>query len=153
MSRIIRRGPARLDTNLTSLVDVVFILIVFFVLVAHISRAERFRLDLPRLVEGEAGEATKEERVVVNVVPAERAGAAGGDYRVGARAYSATPDGLDGLADLLSQSVLHDPDVTVVVRAARGEPYERVAPALRACALAGVRRAGLAAEPEEGATP
>ena len=47
MSSIFRRGPAQAQANITPMIDVVFLLIVFFVLVSQIVDLESVDLDLP----------------------------------------------------------------------------------------------------------
>ena len=40
MSTVYRRGPAAIEANLTPMIDMTFLLIVFFVLVSQISELE-----------------------------------------------------------------------------------------------------------------
>lgn len=152
MARVIERGPARLEPNLTPMVDVVFLLVVFFSVFAHIMNAERFELPLPSTLEPAVPPAPSERlRIVVNVAPPGRAAEAGGAYLVGPRAFGAGAAGLRDLTEHLRESIARDPDAEVVVRAARDEQYERVHPALLAAQAAGARRAELAIEPPGGA--
>ena len=51
MSRIHKRGTAELHANLTPMIDVTFLLIVFFVLVSQIVEVENVELKLPELEE------------------------------------------------------------------------------------------------------
>lgn len=47
--RALRRGPARLTVTFTPLIDIVFLLLLYFMLVAQFkTKEEMFQLDLPR---------------------------------------------------------------------------------------------------------
>lgn len=47
--RVLRRGPARLTVTFTPLIDIVFLLLLYFMLVAQFkTKEEMFQLDLPR---------------------------------------------------------------------------------------------------------
>jgi biopolymer transport protein ExbD len=152
MARVIQRGPARLEPNLTPMVDVVFMLVVFFSVFAHIMNAERFELPLPHAQDAsELVAPTERRRIVVSVAPLARAGELGGAYLVGGRAFAPGAPGLRELTEHLRESVAREPDAQIVVRAARDEPYERVHPALLAAEAAGAARAELALDP--GAEP
>ncbi|MHC5022058.1 MAG: ExbD/TolR family protein [Planctomycetota bacterium] len=54
--------------DLTSMIDVVFLLIIFFILVTEIAKAETEELDLPKATEAVTDAPTKERRVTVNIV-------------------------------------------------------------------------------------
>jgi biopolymer transport protein ExbD len=52
--RALRRGPARLTVTFTPLIDIVFLLLLYFMLVAQFkTKEEMFQLDLPREGENE----------------------------------------------------------------------------------------------------
>ncbi len=136
--------------NLTPLIDVVFLLIIFFMLVAQITRQRAIDLELPSLADSVAAEIEAERRAVINVAPRGQAERLGGDYRLGTNAYAGTPEGLSRLADDLRARAARDPGVEVLLRAARDEPYERVFPALRAAARAGVASVELVVVEENG---
>ena len=156
MSRVYPRGPVRIGSNMTPMVDIVFQLIVFFVLVAHISSAEHVELTLSRLTDARTAEPPREGRIVINVLPAAPDDPAGPAlYRVGVRTFDGSAEGLGALTELLQLAQARDPSVEALVRAARTAPYARVRPALQACADAGVTRTNLVVEPEprNGARP
>jgi len=144
-----RRAEGVVEANLTPLIDIVFLLIVFFVLVAQLTRADRFELDLPRAgVPAEASSA-EERRVVVNVVPEERSTGRRDVYRVGGRRFGMDDRGLEGLTAILRATRRADPGTTATLRAARAEPYERIHPALEAVRAAGYAAADIAVEPSD----
>jgi len=138
--------PPLLEPNLTPLVDVVFLLIVFFIVVAQITTGERLDLTPPRLLDALTAQADESRRVILNVAPADQVGAVGGAYLLAGRAFGGDDDGLAALADRLAQMVARDPAIAVTVRADRLEDTARVHAALRACATAGVTRVNLVAE-------
>ena len=138
-----RRASSSIRSNMTPMIDVVFLLIIFFMLVAQISRQRVIRVDLPRLENAVSTEIEGESRAVVNVVPRESVGALGGDYRLGSLAFRNSAEGLRRLADALRDAAQANPDILVLVRAARTERYERVYPVLRATTDAGISRVNL----------
>lgn len=146
MSRRRAYNPPKIQPNLTSMVDVVFILIVFFMLISQINKEQVVDLVLPTLRASTAEPLPAEARVVVNVMP--KAQSAGGAYRVGLRSYDATPEGIAAIAGALRAARGRDPSVRVMVRASRDEPYERVHPVLQAVTLAGMSKVDLIALPE-----
>ncbi|TVQ32695.1 MAG: biopolymer transporter ExbD [Phycisphaeraceae bacterium] len=154
MSRVYRRGPARIEANLTPLVDVVFLLIIFFVLVAQITKAERLRLTLPWVADAQTEPTPRDSRIVINVLPeghTEDGRTLTGGFRVGVQTFAAGEEGVAALTELLAQMRSRDPNLEALVRADRVESYGRVHPAVRACRDAGIARINLVTEPERGA--
>ena len=47
MSSVFKRGNAKIEANLTPMIDVTFLLIVFFVLVSQIVEVENVPMSLP----------------------------------------------------------------------------------------------------------
>ena len=80
---------------MTPLIDMAFLLIVFFVLVSQVTSAEMVDLSLPHPTSGAAKQQDGSERIVVNVIPATDGGAAG--YRLGKREFTADSAGLQQL--------------------------------------------------------
>lgn len=129
------------------MVDVVFLLVVFFMLIAHLTREQRLDLVLPRLRQAQSDEAQARALLVLNVVPGSRAGSAAA-YRMGSMDFDATPAGEAGLVAALRAAREREPELRVVVRAERTQAYDTVHPALRAVTTAGLTRVDLAAMPE-----
>jgi biopolymer transport protein ExbD len=136
--------------NLTPLIDVVFLLIIFFMLVAQITRQRVVDLELPSIEDSVASDIDAERRAVVNVVPEALVDRYGGDYRLGSNAYGRGEAGLARLAADLRARAERAPDTSVLLRASRDEAYERVFPALRAAAMADIASVELVVI-EEGA--
>ncbi|MEM1354100.1 MAG: biopolymer transporter ExbD [Planctomycetota bacterium] len=71
MSHTTRRGPVKPQMNITPLIDVVFLLIVFFMLVSKIVTEEVPELQLPDPDTTQAFRDQTENRIIVNIVPLE----------------------------------------------------------------------------------
>ena len=71
MSHVTRRGPVKPQLNITPLIDVVFLLIVFFMIVNNIVTDEQPKMVLPDIDKPETFEPEGESRVVINIVPFE----------------------------------------------------------------------------------
>lgn len=130
MSRLYARGPARFEANLTPLIDMAFLLIVFFVLVSQISSIENLPLDLPQPAQNAARAPGDDPRVVVNVVPAADGAAAG--YQLGRNEFPASADGLTELAQTIAAAMRAKPATEINVRADRTTEYRWVQPVLDA---------------------
>ena len=116
--------------NLTPMIDIVFLLIVFFMLVAQITRQQRVELEPPRTAPDAETRPLDVETVTVQV-------ATDGTLRLGTRRFPDTPEGRARIA----QAVATDPaarNAGVALRADRGAAYGRVHPVLRALADAGL---------------
>jgi len=130
-------------------VDVTFQLIIFFILVAQFTSAERIDLSLPRIIEPAAAPDSPQKRVVINVVPDDRA-PGGAVYSLGVRRLDSTDEGLRRLVMVLERRRALEPEVCAIVRAARTERYDRAPPALEACRIAGITDVRLVAEETGG---
>jgi biopolymer transport protein ExbD len=139
-----RREPADITANLTSLIDVTFLLIVFFVLVSRVNEVERFKLELPQLRDARTEPPEDEHRVVINVIPA-----LGGEiegYLVGLAEFASDEQGVKQMTEHLTGLYQVTPGINVNVRADRFTHYEFVEPAMQAVATA-ARNAGVAGGP------
>ena len=151
MARRLLPASARIEANLTPMIDVSFLLIVFFVLVSRISGGERTPMELPDVRAGAAEEGREEARVVLSVLPDENGKARA--YRLDLDEFPADPDGLVMLTEALSALYRSNPTLAVNLRADRTTQYEWISPCFRAATVA----ASLAAEapnaPPEGIVP
>jgi len=139
-SRVYQRGATGVNANMTPMIDVVFLLIIFFMLVSQIQRARLVDLTLPEIADAKTDEPARESVVVINVVPQDREGA---PYRLGTLDFDNDRAGLDGLVRQLVRERERDPQSIVIVRADRTETYERVHPVLQAVSDAGLTRVQL----------
>ncbi|MEM9347686.1 MAG: biopolymer transporter ExbD [Planctomycetota bacterium] len=69
MSQVTRRGPVEPKLNITTLIDVVFLLIVFFMLVMNIVTDENPPIQLPDLDNPLVYPPEGERRVTINIIP------------------------------------------------------------------------------------
>lgn len=139
-SKVYERGAAGVGANMTPMIDVVFLLIIFFMLVSQIQRARLVELELPEIRDAAAGIAPRESVVVINVVPEARGGA---PYRLGTMEFDDDRSGVEGLTRQLVRERERGGEVVVLVRADRTERYERVHPVLGAVSDAGLTRVHL----------
>ncbi len=132
------RAPSNLSRgtlgfNMTPMIDVVFLLIIFFLVSSHLARQEtQLELDLP---DATTGRPTQEEeevrRVVVNVLPEARPQ---GRIQVGGNVMDETQ--WAGLIRYESQRAAGELEVRI--RSDRKVPYRVIQPIMIACARAGV---------------
>lgn len=130
--RRVRRFPA-VVINIAPLIDVVFLLIIFFMTVSQISRVEAENIALPEASEGNAASLAP-GRLVVNVSKEGRVVIAGLEY---------TPETLQTLvAEELADHA--DSELNVVIRGDRDAPWQHVAHVIRGCAKQGIVRIRMA---------
>jgi len=126
---------------MTPMIDVVFNLIIFFLLSSHLARQEvQLQLDLPAATTGERqSPAPASRRVVLQVLP-------NGQLSLGARAIEAA----QLTTELKAEQAKSSGDLEVRIRADRRVPYRHVEPILKSCAALGIWRLTFAVvrEPE-----
>lgn len=125
-----RKHTSKLDMQMTSMIDCVFLLLIFFMVTSSFALAER-ELDPGIKVERPTGKAASDlAPAVVEVVR----GAAGFVYRLGGREFPATGE----LTDVL-RKFENKPD-GAVVRASDDAPFDMAASAIQACKDAGYQK-------------
>ncbi|MEE8156057.1 MAG: biopolymer transporter ExbD [Phycisphaerales bacterium] len=134
MSIACKRGPAKVEANLTPLIDVTFLLIVFFVLVSQIVELENVDLDLPAPTDPVSELAGDEQRAVVNIVPKPDGDIL--EYRLGGRSYAADRDGLQAMTARLTSMYRNNPGLSVNLRADASTHYRWVEPVMQAVSTA-----------------
>lgn len=139
-----RHQNAEIEANLTPMIDVSFLLIVFFALVSGIANREQASMSLSRVPEGVAARPDDDARWVLNVLPA--ADGASSGYALNGTIYAADADGAVQLAEALAQGYRANPRLEVNLRADRATRYRFVEPAMRAATTA-ARLAGGGALP------
>lgn len=110
--------------NVTPLIDVVMVLIVFYLIVGQLAGQRLAELDLPTAALGSLEQ--PDRPLIIEVV---------GDGSIVADGVPVTPESLE---ELVQARAAQRPDLPVHVRADRRAPYAHVAPVVEAC-----RRAGL----------
>jgi biopolymer transport protein ExbD len=117
---------------MTPMIDVVFLLIIFFLVSSHLARQEtQLDLDLPQAASGRRPEEDQVRRVVVNVLPE-----TGTEGRVQVGGKLLAPDELSSLIEFESRR--SDEPLEVRIRSDRRVPYRVIEPILVACARARV---------------
>ena len=134
--------PVRTGANLTPMIDVTFLLVIFFILVSRITSVEQVPLDLPSPSNPAANPAPEAPRLVANV-PADEEGEAIA-VLLDQRSYRLDESGLDDFTRTVAGRLEAIPELQVNLRADRRIPYEIVEPVMDALARAGA----LAGRPE-----
>ncbi|MBI2870288.1 MAG: biopolymer transporter ExbD [Candidatus Omnitrophica bacterium] len=120
-----RRTARKVTINITSLIDVMFMLIIFFVITSTFDEQSRIQLDLPKSLSAEVAQTKpwtlsidRDEKVYLNDEPVER-----GD-----------------LAARLVEGAAGDPDKTLVLRADQAVRYGLVIEILDVAKQAGLKK-------------
>jgi biopolymer transport protein ExbD len=122
--------------NLTSMIDVLFLLIIFFMAGTQFTQAERkIGLKVPQVSDGGALAAVPEKKIV-NV------------YRDGQITLDREPVTVDELSRRLNAAREQYPDLGVMVRGDGGGEFQHVATVLNACRKAGIIELGVAVTTE-----
>ncbi len=126
------------------MIDVSFLLIVFFALVSGIANREQASMSLSRVREGVAARPDDDARWVLNILPAADGTSSG--YALNGAVYAADADGAAQLAEAIAAGYRSNPRLEVNLRADRATRYRFVEPAMRAATTA-ARLAGGGALP------
>src|SRR5262245_58268632 len=114
--------------NMTPMIDVVFLLIIFFLLSSHLAKQEKqLPLPLPAAANGRAQQPDHTPRLTVTVLA---------DETLVVASRPIAPDDLAGL--LRDRRATHGDQLEVRIRGDRNVPYSRVEPILLACVRAGI---------------
>jgi biopolymer transport protein ExbD len=118
----------KLGFNMTPMIDVVFLLIIFFLVSSHLSRQEnQVELRLPIATSADDDPNAQTPRLTINV-------SAAGDYSLAGRAIAA-----DGLKKRFIELVAtQGDDLEVRIRGSRLAPYGAVEPIMLACTESGI---------------
>lgn len=127
------------EINLTSLIDVVFLLLIFFMVSTTFERHSLLRLDLPEA-------ATAETETLPNVIEL----VITDDGRMFIGDSMLADDRRATVQAAIVESFADNPDATLVIRADAEAPHRLVVRALDAAAAEGIRRLTIAAVEEGG---
>ena len=113
---------------MTPMIDVVFLLIIFFLVSSHLARREnQMPLSLPNAASGEDETDVSKPRITLNVLPS------------GELLLAGSPVGKRDLAASLGAAVQREgKDVELRIRADREALYQHVSPVLSAAAGSGI---------------
>ena len=124
----LRTSRPPIGMNMTPLIDVVFLLIIFFLVSSHLARQEtQLELNLPTAASGHEATAEGRPRVSVNVLA---------DGRIMLGSADAQPEEIT--ERLRFERQRSGDDLEVRIRSDRTVPYGNVEPVLLACADAGI---------------
>ena len=126
MSRLFKTGPHAIQANLTPLIDVTFLLIVFFMLVLKIPDLDSAEMDLPTPHDPVSELFGDEHRVVINVLPLPGGTASG--YQLGVRVFGTDTESRKALSNALAEQYRRNPALEVNLRADRSTHYSWVEP-------------------------
>ena len=128
-----RAEEDRLDVNITPLIDVVFLLLIFFMVTTTFNQQAELRVDLP--------EASSEEQAM-EVIPIEITIDPSGTYFVNGQGL------VNNKADTLYQSlhkiVAGDKEKSVIIRADASTPHQAVVTAMDTVAKLGLSKLSIA---------
>jgi biopolymer transport protein ExbD len=136
-----RRRKFGCEVNITPLIDIVFLLIIFSMVVSQFSKLQAEKLELPTAHKGRDPHPGAGRRLVVNVMPS-------GRFVVSGRQHSA-----ESMARLLAVEAERQgaANVSVVIRSDRRAPWASAARILQACAAKRIARVKVAVTPQEKA--
>ena len=129
MSRIHRKGPARIEANLTPMIDMTFLLVVFFVLVSTISEVESIEMELPEPRPTASAPPSDDPRAVINVIPGERGKAMG--YRLNGVDFELGAEGIEGLRGRVRELYLANSELLEIL--AKAKDVRSMQPFYRKC--------------------
>ncbi len=133
--RVPRYKPSRkFGFNMTPMIDVVFLLIIFFLVSSHLARQEAQQdLDLPVAAASDKDESSPTPRVTINILD-------DGTMKVSGRLL------LSKQLEPMLQTVCQDKgkDLQVRIRSSKTVPWSKVEPIMLACTKAGLWDVGFA---------
>ncbi len=126
--RLRKREHPETDFPMAPMIDMVFLLLVFFLYAGTLARADKVReVELPESAESQVPD-NPAHRAIVSL-------------EADGTAYLGTdPLNLPQLTARLERALAAQPELSVEVRADRATPYGKIRPVLEACAEAGVRQ-------------
>ncbi len=127
------RRDERVDVNLTPLIDVVFLLLIFFMVSTTFDRHAKLKVELPE------ASASKEQQVEQQVVLSIDAK---GNYFINDRQVVNTT--LETLKSALQKTIADKKDVSLVLRADAKTPHQSVVRAMDAASQLGLTRLSIA---------
>lgn len=141
-----RFGRGRsVGVNLTPMIDVVFLLLIFFVLIAQFSSRERAEIELPWPEPSAAKYAYSPDALTVTVICSETGQLAA--YQ--AQGQMISPAQISVLEGMLLEKKKAAPELEVNIRADRRADGKVIEGLMASCARAGIRRINLVAAIEQ----
>ena len=127
-----------LSFNITPLIDIVFLLIIFFLAASHLARSEaREPVELPKATQAQEDEKRIPRRLVVTITADRKLHVAGKVVEIGQVEQMI----------LAGRDEKNPSNFEVRIRCDQSVPYRDVEPIMLACAQSGVTRIGFAVLP------
>lgn len=157
MSKVVQRGAVAPSMNITPLIDVVFLLIIFFMLVNNIVSEETVDMILPEIENPQTRELGDVDRIVINVAPEPFTRQGREEFpltHTGTASYIKVGTGsgsrfeitdLAGITAKLKEVKALRPEVEVLLRADGAIYYDVVQPLMGAVTSAGIETVNLVA--------
>ena len=124
-------GADELVLNLTPMIDVIFLLLIFFMVATTFQDPEReMDVDLPEATSG-SPLTEEQEDLIINIL------------RDGSIVLFEKPTTKDDLVRILNERAQQDPDTPVTIRGDRLVKHEAVVSVMDACGMAGLRQLSL----------
>ncbi len=142
------RGDVGMGFNATAMVDVIFMLTIFFMLVTRFSEAELIPMKLPAPEQSQAKSESIPERVVINCRLDQRAD--GSEQNALFSIGPNQPESIGVLSDRLAGMKRASPGLKVVIRADRRLPYDAVRRAMRMVSAQGIEMLNVSAHIDDG---
>lgn len=142
-----RHEPAKLELNLTSMLDIVFQLIIFFILVTNFANAQLPKLELPEPAGSKAKANENVKKVIVNIVPVrdENNKPTGQTKHLVIAGEKRPANDYAYITDYLKKQTALYPDLEVNLRADKGLHFEAIQPVMRAVTQAKIAHINLGA--------
>ena len=143
-ARAIQPGAAQIRMNLTPMIDMTFLLNVFFLLTSQLSNVEMAEeINLPAPSNSVAVEPAEEHRLIINLIPDEADRTRIAMMRLGFHAHAYDAAGRGALREELLAAVSLAPTLQIDIRADRQAAYREVYPVLRIASASGARHVEL----------
>jgi biopolymer transport protein ExbD len=127
------RNDERVDVNLTPLIDVVFLLLIFFMVSTTFDRHAKLKVELP---EASAKQTQQQQQSIVLSIDAK------GNYFINDRQLINTR--LETLKTALQKTLGDEKDIPLVLRADAKTPHQAVVRAMDAASQLGLTRLSIA---------
>lgn len=127
------RNDERVDVNLTPLIDVVFLLLIFFMVSTTFDRHAKLKVELP---EASAKQTQQQQQSIVLSIDAK------GNYFINDRQLVNTQ--LETLKIALQKTLADEKDTPLVLRADAKTPHQAVVRAMDAASQLGITRLSIA---------
>ena len=151
-SFIHKNGPVTPSMNITPLIDIVFLLIVFFMLASTIVTKQSVEMVVPKLDNPQTHEVVEENRIVLSIAPYNAKRSRGTPLDIdGTAAFvqvgnvKCAIDDLKGITAELKTLARRNPNAEVYIRADASIYYSNIRPVMDAISKAGIGTVSLAA--------